>query len=221
MRPALFAYLALALASSACDNGRIAQQQAEIERREREIAQQRGVIETQWREIQRLSTLSQQQSEQIARFTEADRIEKEKKPSIVGAAYISRQSGDSTVLRDLQVSVFNSDIESVWRETVKDESKYEVQSVSPIAHLALDMAVIAFRLELVNRHLSPIATVNTDADGKFRFEHLPEGRYTIFANLRTAISAVVWLVPVDIRPGQTSNVSVTNSTARLVVNSSP
>lgn len=91
-------------------------------------------IEEQRKQIAEVSALSKQQSEQIARLTESlqskedsAQQEKNRRPAVTGSAYIMRKSADSTILRDLEVVIFRPAVEALWRDSIKDESKYHTE----------------------------------------------------------------------------------------------
>lgn len=60
----------------------------------------------------------------------------------------------------------------------------------------------------------------TDSDGKFSFSKIPAGDYFIYAYLKTPLSSICWVSPIAIKEGETTESNLTNSTARVIVNSS-
>jgi hypothetical protein len=127
---------------------------------------------------------------------------------IVGSAFITRRSGESTILRGLQVYLCDATFESIYHNHIK--SHYPEGLAAPAA---FEIDFLAVNYELPNWTK---ATTTTDINGKYEFRDIAPGQYCIFAKLTTNQSVATWVVSVRVDKGTTTLDLTNNNTANIV-----
>jgi hypothetical protein len=126
-------------------------------------------------------------------------------PAVTGSAYITRGSGDSIILRDLELFICKPSVVTLWEATYKGSR----------TRLQLLNGLVEFEQELP-KHV--VATARTDIDGKFKVTALPAGDYAVFADFSTSSATVCWLIPIKVQPDTPVELTLSNSTAKEIKN---
>ncbi len=56
-----------------------------------------------------------------------------------------------------------------------------------------------------------VATATTDANGSYRFDHVPAGAYWVSLDTKLGINSVGWSVKVEVKPGETTKLDLNNT----------
>lgn len=166
--------------------------------------------------------LRESHQEQVARW---DRFRRESedegkksvvvKDSLVGAVYLVKNSGDSSILRGQEISIISK----------KDAHKLlEGFENSPLTALAKSTEKLArsgsttsaayirsFEIELSSSRTTLIAKTKSGIDGKYSIKGIPPGEYVILSVLKSTLNFGFWLVPVTIDSAKTITMDLDNS----------
>ncbi len=127
---------------------------------------------------------------------------------IVGSAFITRRSGESTILRGLHVYLCDATFESIYHNHIK--SHYPEGLAAPAA-FEIDFLAVTYELPNWTK-----ATTTTDVNGKYEFRDVAPGQYCVFAKLTTDQSVATWVVAVRVDKGSTTLDLTSNNTANIV-----
>jgi hypothetical protein len=96
--------------------------------------------------------------------------------------------------------------EERWRETARlyaFNDGYNNLDLKALGQKAVSAAVAEFK---------------SDDKGKFRREGIPPGKYVIYAQYKSKYAAAYWLVPVEVKGGEVSEVVLTNANMKEIYN---
>ena len=126
-------------------------------------------------------------------------------PAISGAAYVERKSGDSIILRDLEIDLCKPSVVPLWDSTHTNTRTY--------------MQFLGAHINFLQRLPDYIVTkTRTDIDGKFKFAAVSSGEYVIFAGFQTSGSTACWLMPIKVEPEKPIEINLTSSNAKEIRN---
>lgn len=133
--------------------------------------------------------------------------------TITGSAWLTKGSGDSTILRGVEVTLCREEArekQGVVEAIVKDFSNYAMpQFVNLGLFREVDKAIDAV--------VSPyaITTAKANVDGKFSFSDVRDGNYMLFARFESSNYFAAWLEPVTVHAGQNTTFDLDNSSAHV------
>ena len=187
------------------------------------------MIKDQNAQISKLVDISKKQSEQISTLVaeleaerkathatrarvEAPATQPQQANTIAGSAYITREGGGSTIVRDMQVLLLtNAQIR--WTTCVKAATAYSSPNgVSDYKENQLRSDLAQFAGNIADLIAVQMAT---DGEGKYKFQNIPAGDYYLFAQYSDAASTICWFIPVHVmqQEGAALEVNLANSTA--------
>jgi len=135
---------------------------------------------------------------------------------VKGQVYVIMNSGNSVKMAGVQVFLIE---ETTLRNRFNELSK-DGGFVEPALKLAKDTATKAhmtvnfFTLMLLNPETKGFRNTTTGADGDFSFEHIPEGRYLLYArgsrDVLEKTEYYVWLRKFSVKDGYTYTADLQN-----------
>jgi hypothetical protein len=93
-----------------------------------------------------------------------------------------------------------------WRETARLNAYndgYNNLDLKALGQKAVSMAVVELK---------------SDAKGMFRREGVPPGKYVVYAQYKSKYAAAYWLVPIEIRTGEETELVLTNGNMKEIYN---